>query len=223
MSQWRATAEWSLISPSQGHGSQWCKMTLGACLPSNCWTARVLTAVTVVDAEASNLLNFKRHRIEAARAAATRKPGEVLQTALLVLCNIHAVCLTRKQVALGIDGLWSGVVRYAHLFESSTFRQDFEAALSQIIRDSFWDSLLAVPLKCTLSQYFFDCLSRHISRQCLHEWSLDKRAKCKRGRERKQSWSVLLMVNTHFDHCFHHHVRTTIYSIKRIIVRAKAR
>ena len=53
-------------------------------------------------------------------------------------------------MALGIDGLWSGVVRYAHLFESSTFRQDFEAALSQIIRDSFRrvpvTEMLAIPL-----------------------------------------------------------------------------
>ena len=39
-------------------------------------------------------------------------------------------------------------------------------------------------------------VSHHISPQCLREWSLDKKARSKRGRERKQSWSVLLMVNT---------------------------
>ena len=63
--------------------------------------------------------------------------GDPRTIAFLLRCTIHQVCLTRKVLALGVDGYWSSLVRLGHLFESHTFRQRFYTAMAQLIRENF--------------------------------------------------------------------------------------
>ena len=56
---------------------------------------------------------------------------------LQILCNIHQVSLTRKNVALGFQGYFSCLVRLGHLFEGHNFRQKFHAAMSKLVQSNF--------------------------------------------------------------------------------------
>lgn len=49
-------------------------------------------------------------------------------------CGLHQLCLTRRPVALSIEGYWATLVRLGHLFEQNSFRKQFAVALLQVLR-----------------------------------------------------------------------------------------
>ena len=50
---------------------------------------------------------------------------------------IHQVSLLRKHICLAFPGYWSHLVRLAHLFDRSTFRQRFKEAITLVILEDF--------------------------------------------------------------------------------------
>ena len=69
----------------------------------------------------------------------TPQSGSGCKTLLLQMhCVIHQTSLTRKSLALGFSGLWSCLVRLAHLFESHSFRIHFKNAMRKVIGDNFF-------------------------------------------------------------------------------------
>jgi hypothetical protein len=63
-----------------------------------------------------------------------------------VECCVHQMGLIRTVVCLFQDGYWSHLVRLAHLFESSSFRQKIRQAIFLVILEdsseaNFWPSL----------------------------------------------------------------------------------
>jgi hypothetical protein len=63
--------------------------------------------------------------------------GHVAHAAMNFKCGLHTVSLTRRPIALSVPNYWTTLVRLGHLFESSTYRKDFAAALEAVIRSHF--------------------------------------------------------------------------------------
>lgn len=53
------------------------------------------------------------------------------------VCMIHQLALARRPIVYHYNGLWSSIVRLSHLFEVSTFRQQFRSALIRVICSNF--------------------------------------------------------------------------------------
>ena len=107
-------------------------------------SARMLIGTLTTDALAANVsifkverrqLALKREALRTARQAG--EPPQQLVLLIFVFCGIHQVSLIRKPLALAFPGLWSAVVRLAHLFESRTWRQQFCLALRFVIHTKF--------------------------------------------------------------------------------------
>ena len=61
-------------------------------------------------------------------------------------CSLHQVALCRKQIVFYFGGHWSAIVRLAHLFESHSFRLQFQKALMHEVISSFdWIQVLELP------------------------------------------------------------------------------
>lgn len=56
---------------------------------------------------------------------------------LAFCCSIHQLALARKVLIHGFPGVWSSIVRLAHLFEVHSFRIQFRSAVLQVIASNF--------------------------------------------------------------------------------------
>ena len=62
---------------------------------------------------------------------------ESIHPVMITVCMIHQVALARKCLLNGFAGYYSSVVRLAHLFEISNFRQQFRQAMLAVIYHNF--------------------------------------------------------------------------------------
>lgn len=61
----------------------------------------------------------------------------ILYPLLANICLLHQLGLARKSITCHYPGLWSAIVRLAHLFEMGSFRKKFRGALISEICDSY--------------------------------------------------------------------------------------
>lgn len=54
-----------------------------------------------------------------------------------IFCGIHQLALARKSLLFFHSGVWSSIVRLAHLFSSNNFRTQFRRSLFTLLADSF--------------------------------------------------------------------------------------
>lgn len=107
-------------------------------VPSDLMSNVPLQAVVMVfDSLKTNVAMLKQFR----QAVHMHHKGDLQQKPVCPLfatfCLLHQVALARTPILFGFNNYWSTVVRLAHLFEGSNFRQQFRTALVSVICDSF--------------------------------------------------------------------------------------
>lgn len=90
----------------------------------------------VWDSLVTNISVLKRLRI-LVQIAHQENGHSVLYPVLANICALHQCSLLRKPLVHHFPGCWSTITRLAHLFEVSTFRQQFRSALVQVVCASF--------------------------------------------------------------------------------------
>jgi hypothetical protein len=119
---------WVLFSV-KGVGSRWQAFGLGQQLFNS---VKLCASPIISDALKTNTCLFNQ-----VRNMIFNQTGPTKHTALDLKCGLHKLALTRKVTAMYFDGFWSSLVRWAHLFESSTYRQDFSFTMKMLVQDSF--------------------------------------------------------------------------------------
>lgn len=71
---------------------------------------------------------------------------KTLHPLLSCRCSLHQIALCRKQIVFHFGGHWSAIVRLARLFETHSFRAQFQKALLHEVISSFdWIQVLELP------------------------------------------------------------------------------
>ena len=88
--------------------------------------------------------------------------------AAMFSCGIHGCALIRKPVVLSYPGLWSGVVRLSHLFESLSFRGKYKRAIHRLVRSNYKRiPVQELPADAARLRPIVVCASRQVGDVCV--------------------------------------------------------
>ena len=89
------------------------------------------TEILTGDALRANSAAWKTELYELAKRNAK---GSNPTLGMYCKCQVHQLNLIRKPMVLSVAGYWTSLIRLAHLFEQSSFRHAFAAALVQFLQ-----------------------------------------------------------------------------------------
>ena len=103
-----------------------------------CESIPLQTLVVCWDSLKTNLAVLKGLRNAGYLAHKHQQAGRKLCSPLLsVRCGLHQLALSRKHIIFQFKSHWSSIVRLAHLFETHSFRKQFQKCLLRVLSSSF--------------------------------------------------------------------------------------
>ena len=88
--------------------------------------------------------------------------------AAMFSCGIHGCAFIRNPVVLRCPGLWSGVVRLSHLFESLSFRGKYKRAIHRLVRSNYKRiPVQELPADAARLRPIVVCASRQVGDVCV--------------------------------------------------------
>ena len=105
--------------------------------PSDMKELQVTCNLFLLDSHTKNVKDFSKEAKAVETYARKRKAADVIRLSLGVYCFGHSLHNARKEAILSKEGLWTGVVRLAHLFGSAGFRNNFKSRLERFFGTTF--------------------------------------------------------------------------------------
>ena len=118
-----------------------------------CNTIPIQCLVVVWDSLKTNMAVLKGLRIAGVTKQQSEHNDGFLYPLISIRCGLHQIALCRKPLLFQFKGHYSSIVRLAHLFETHSFRKQFQRSLLRVISSSFmWIPVVELPRESFLWQ-----------------------------------------------------------------------